>query len=213
MTIIDCPKCRKKTSNLENCEHCGSLFVRYFSKNIFDQRVNDSFLFEDDSSIVQYSFKGMEDYLKNIINDQKSFINKFGPFTKGIFLTACISSKYQNEDEYLFLIGNITEDILMCFHDSNNSLSNNRLMQSGLVINIVFLPNDDNNKLEKFRSLNTYKLFQDKSPSHEYHSFLLNCAEDSRGAAYVATQILKEVYNLTSDEITYSKWNSSPLSN
>jgi hypothetical protein len=197
MKTIQCPSCGAAATNLQNCEFCGSLFVRYVDNNLSLEIINDK------SKVDNEIISGLEDFLQDTVLRQKEFVSKYRDFNSGEFIATTIG---KTTDDYAILIGNI---------GTHTDFSSVRWIQNGLGVFLQFSAEDEFDGksclffLEKFKKIDEFKLFKNVSQNEFCQCFLLDCVYDIKGAAYISTKIAKEVFGITESKYNIDIWDSS----
>ena len=193
-----CPNCGAKTTNTENCEHCGSLLVRFAEKGIDVKNTP----YKDDSLVLPGLIKELETNLKlqekyrgKNVDTEISWLGNKG------------------EEKYLF-VNNYLDDV-----ENNDDNSDNKIFEKPqLIINFqLFYINEikdgesalNFNKnqdalLMSFTQLKAYPLFifndYERYDDDDFYSkdFFLNCGQDAKGAARLTSELLSKLYGLSS---------------
>ena len=182
--VFVCPNCGAKTTNTENCEHCGSLLVRFDEKGI---DISESSYF--DNTLV---FPGLIDELKNNLRLQAE-----GKKAQTDIFWA--------EDDYSITVLNLCE--------TSESESQSTPIQLSIELDFSQDINpespddyDANTKSEKelmkFTQLLSFPLFTSKLYKDEEFNLLhryytINCGQDADGTARLLSEILIKVMGLT----------------
>lgn len=193
-----CPNCGAKTTNTENCEHCGSLLVRFAEKGIDVKNTP----YKDDSLVLpglikelETNLKLQEKYREKNVDTEISWLGNKG------------------EEKYLF-VNNYLDDV-----ENNDDNSDNKIFEKPqLIINFqLFYINEikdgesalNFNKnqdalLMSFTQLKAYPLFifndYERYDDDDFYSkdFFLNCGQDAKGAARLTSELLNKLYGLSS---------------
>ena len=178
MKTVSCPSCGASATNHQNCEFCGSLFVRY---EIAGLNPNEIFT---NNSFMGFSFPGLSDNLRVNLASQSS--NSF------------IITDVMKDNEVLLQIvqSSAIADLL-----PGGSYS-----FPGIAVHVPFGP-ATKSLVPKFKSMAEHKLFS-VSISDDFIDCAIDYGNDSEGAAYLSSRILQTVYNcLPSDNLTYKTSN------
>lgn len=178
MKTVSCPSCGASATNHQNCEFCGSLFVRY---EIAGLNPNEIFT---NNSFMGFSFPGLSDNLRVNLASQSS--NSF------------IITDVMKDNEVLLQIvqSSAIADLL-----PGGSYS-----FPGIAVHVPFGP-ATKSLVPKFKSMAEHKLFS-VSISDDIIDCAIDYGNDSEGAAYLSSRILQTVYNcLPSDNLTYKTSN------
>ena len=174
-----CPNCGANTTSIENCEHCGSLLVRFAEKGIDISRTN--YL---DNSIV---FPGLIDEFKNNLRFQAE--NKREVRTD-IFWT----SKDGIEED--IIVYNLSEE--------SEIESQNCSVQIGIELDFSQVTNPESpnyntdyyikteNEFNKFTQLLSFPLFTsyiNKDDEDLDRFYEINCGQDVESAARILSEI------------------------
>jgi len=173
MKTIQCPSCGAAATNLQNCEFCGSLFVRYD-----DHHLNPGSLFDENSEFIGFMFPGLQNELRKNLSLQTdiSFI-----VTDVIF-----------KEQVLLQIVQTT--------GIKNMLGESSISFPGVAIHIPFT-SDREDEYNRFVGIDESKLFHTSYDNTiECHDFAIDFGNDSIGAAYLSSLYLikQEGLNKTS---------------
>ena len=194
--VYVCPNCGAKTTNTENCEHCGSLLVRFVEKGIDISNTpytTDSLVLPGLIKELETNLKLQEKYRGRNVDTEISWHDNTGK-EKWLF----ISNYWDDEEE----INDISDNTIsqkpqlilnfqLCYYneikDGELAIKNNKNQDALLM---------------SFTQLKAYSLFIFKD--HEGYEdddfytkdFYINCGQDTEGAARLASDILMKVNGL-----------------
>ena len=166
MKTIQCPSCGASASNLQNCEYCGSLFVRFS-----DLKIPAKDLYSKKGTFNSFIFPGLENELsKNLsLQTEKNWI---------------VTDVKLNNTIYAQIVAS---------KGMENLLKTNNIEIPSLAIHIPF---GEHNKIEyeKFKELEESRLFKHTyDPEIGFHDYVVDFGSDFLGASYLTSKILIEV--------------------
>lgn len=178
VTTIVCPNCGANTSNLHNCEYCGSMLVRFSEKNI----VCDESKYGKSAK----SIPGLEMALKNNLSLQKTESDT------EIAVTQIISSS----GGMLQILP--SKDAFFGFVPYASSFS--PYGERGLILRLPFairsvdmgVAETEKIKLERFKEMDCYELFTPVE-SVNATNYMIDFGEDYESASRMITSILSEI--------------------
>jgi hypothetical protein len=173
MKTIQCPSCGAAATNFQNCEFCGSLFVRA------EQVGYDvSKLFMDNE--IDIVFEGLKEAVDENILNQSKFRNISGQVGTNIFR----SKSFYEIDNTNYIIGLWNRDY------EKDPLRGE--------VSIVFEVSKLTEKQKLLLSqLDEFKLFDD---TESVGLWQIHFGKDSRGAAFLISRILNKVFGLDYSE-------------
>ena len=201
MKTISCPSCGASATNHQNCEFCGSLFVRYIDKGISLDKVMSDNVFSGEI------LPGLEDYLKDTILRQNAFVKEHEKFISGEFIATSIG---HNSEDYAVLVGNV---------GTHSDFSGKRWIENGLGVFLQFSADDEYKGksglfyLEKFKELDEFDLFNDVTQDDACKAYWIDYGNDITGAAYISSKIAKMVYGISPSNCFIDIWDSSSPEN
>ena len=169
MKTVQCPSCGAAANNLQNCDFCGSLFVRsenlgYDSSKIFS------------TGLINQIFPGLKEELDLNLKYQNEYDCDY-------FGTCAYSSKHTWSE--------LSErDGIIQITNSDFSYNEN---SKGLRGNISIDMSKDkltSIQLSKFKQMEEFKLFNKVDDDW----YKIDFGKDTKGAAYLASKILVEIY-------------------
>ena len=191
-----CPHCGANTTNLKNCEYCGSLFVRFVDQGI---DISDtSYLSEG------CKFPELENHLRR--NLQMQLGNPEESVVTDIFWKTTWKNNAMSESISVLRSG------YAGWHDDTQIRLGN--LDAGLIIVLSFdnyvnewtearkrFNQDENERLAKFKQLRSFPLFDSHSTTTGFDSkttreYAIDFGKDAEGAAKLISEILTEVYDL-----------------
>ena len=182
-----CPNCGATTTNAENCEHCGSLLVRFVAKGI---DINNT-PYTDDSLV----FPELIAELENNLRYQAE--NKDNVFTEIHWINRYGKEKYlwvDNDSVTLSENDNSPQTIHLEFEVSFDYTSD------------VNSPNyniETEGEIKNFSQLMSFPLFSvEELDGEEWYSryYTINCGSDAKGAACLLSEILTKVFGISSSD-------------
>jgi hypothetical protein len=180
MKIVQCPNCGASATNLQNCEFCGSLFVRYDDNNL-----DSGQLFDNNSKFVGFMFPGLEHELCKNLSQQ----------TDSTFIVTDVSYK-----------GNIILQIVQTT-GLDNLLGETPKSFPGIAVHVPFA-SDKEVEYERFIGIEESKLFISSYDSQlRCHDFAIDFGNDSVGATYLSTLYLMKQEGL--NEFTMLEYSTS----
>jgi hypothetical protein len=198
LTSYRCPNCGAYTTNTQNCEYCGSLFVRFVKKGI-------------DISTTTYlnndiEFPGLLQNLKRNLELQDESGNE------GVAVATDIVWENEMGDMCGCSILSTNSPLGWlddtCFQDGADCHRG-----LGIILSFCGYVNGHSEynereilKLQKFKSLSSYALFTNHNSSYTDSSndirydreYYIDFGEDAEGASRLISEILIEVYALSS---------------
>ena len=178
MKTVSCPSCGASATNHQNCEFCGSLFVRYDAEGL-----NPNEIFKN-NSFTGFTFPGLTDHLQKNLASQ----------TPNTFMVTDVLKG--NEVLLQILQSSAISDLLP---EGGSSLP-------GVSVHMPF--GVDTRYLEpKFKSMEEHKLFTISSAnaSDGIQDYAIDYGNDSIGAAFLSSKILLTVYScVQSDALTFN---------
>lgn len=216
---ITCPNCGASTSNHQNCEYCGSLFVRYHDLGL-----------QYDNHKYEEQIIGLKEALKDNLSAQKrnvqNHIDTFIRCEDPRFTIEVMNPKAMHDMIYYTLECNsgtveLHTQPSMQFQTSEPSLL--------VCFRFVELPTSwtrfdsaakDENDTQKaihnrFKNMEEYPLFKHVEEdlytsanlkNSKFHSYYIDFGQDFEGAAAIISQYIKIVYgiyNLASLDVNY----------
>jgi len=179
MQTVTCPACGASATNLQNCEYCGSLFVRYSDKGV---RQDADSLFGEERRFEGFIFTGLEEELRKNISLQ----------AKETFIVTDIHAPSSSQPTSLQIV------------QSNFDKRNLDPSFPGIAIHIPFAPGNGND-FEKFMELEESALFTKIDDDEKFYSYFVDFGNDSIGAAHLSSIILVNVMGVPeSDLLEYS---------
>lgn len=191
VSTIVCPNCGASTSNIHNCEFCGSALVQFAAKDV----AVDSSKYGKEAKAIP----GLVDAIKNNILLQKNDFGTDVPITE-VIQTTCLR-QYSTYQLMPISLANLGLNI-------NNPFS--EVQTKGIVLRIPFLvrsadsslANEHARKLSIFKQLDCFPLFSEASVKEGVFYFL-QFGEDYETAAKLLTSAITEIDNC-SDISLYS---------
>lgn len=178
MKTVSCPSCGASATNHQNCEFCGSLFVRYDAEGL-----NPNEIFKN-NSFTGFTFPGLTDHLQKNLASQ----------TPNTFMVTDVLKG--NEVLLQIVQSSAISDLLP---EGGSSLP-------GVSVHMPF--GADTRYLEpKFKSMEEHKLFTISSAnsSDGFQDYAIDYGNDSIGAAFLSSKILLTVYScVQSDALTFN---------
>lgn len=177
MKTVQCPSCGASASNLQNCEFCGSLFVRFNDLNIITKD-----LYSKNGEFNKFIFPGLEKELSKNLSLQ----------TKENWIVTDVNL---NNKIYAQIVASKgIEDLL----------KKNNIKIPSISIHIPF---GEHNKyeFEKFQELEESRLFKHTYDQESgFHDYVIDFGSDARGASYLVSKILIEVEGIDPEsELNY----------
>ena len=169
MQTIKCNSCGASGQNIQNCEFCGSLFVRYNNLGLSLTNV-----LSDKGELTGFVFPGLENELKKNLSMQ----------TDTNFIVTDI--EFLNINYAQIVASNMVIDLLQTSNITVPSIS-------------IHLPFTEDREAEhyKFSCLKEKTLFK-HSYNNEFscHDYIMEFGKDALGAAYLVSKLLIEVEGL-----------------
>ena len=183
--VITCPNCGASTTNVENCEHCGSFLVRFVDKGIDLSKtsyINDSATFPRLATELKRNLKLQEEHTDNYVTTDLWYQNEAG-YSEGV----CINDN-GSERGLCVVLG------FQTYTNANDDWQKqyNRHVKRQL---------ETFKKLYCF-TLVTSRIFNDVDKSgHERYcrEYTIDFGNDAEGAARLTAEILQKVYKWTLD--------------
>lgn len=183
--VITCPNCGASTTNVENCEHCGSFLVRFVDKGIDLSKtsyINDSATFPRLATELKRNLKLQEEHTDNYVTTDLWYQNEAG-YSEGV----CINDN-GSERGLCVVLG------FQTYTNANDDWQKqyNRHVKRQL---------ETFKKLDCF-TLVTSRIFNDVDKSgHERYcrEYTIDFGNDAEGAARLTSEILQKVYKWTLD--------------
>lgn len=183
--VITCPNCGVSTTNVENCEHCGSFLVRFVDKGIDLSKtsyINDSATFPRLATELKRNLKLQEEHTDNYVTTDLWYQNEAG-YSEGV----CINDN-GSERGLCVVLG------FQTYTNANDDWQKqyNRHVKRQL---------ETFKKLDCF-TLVTSRIFNDVDKSgHERYcrEYTIDFGNDAEGAARLTSEILQKVYKWTLD--------------
>lgn len=220
LTAICCPNCGANTTNHQNCEYCGSLFVRYrdlgikFDKQKYEDQIVGLEAALRDNLSAQHSTNG--------INHITTFISCDNPG----FAVQVMNPKAMRDMVYFTLQGSLDTYVLHTRPRISVDSNENSLM---VCFRFIEMPkswtkfdsvaNNENETMAKmhsrFKTMDEYQLFKYvEEPLYtagnikncKYHSYYIDFGNDYKGAAAIISQYVMRVlgiYNLKRLQVNY----------
>lgn len=168
MKTIQCPSCGAAATNLQNCEFCGSLFVRYEPNNIVLDVSQENGVFSG------FIFPNLESALKKNIELQVK-----SNYQENIIMDICLPN-----GDVLFQVVN------------SSCLADEYLLNPSIPGLAIYLAFDDEETVEnRFLSIAESKLFK-KSFFDGIPTYAIDFGKDVTGASYLVSKILVDVYEI-----------------
>ena len=181
MKTKQCPSCGASASNLQNCEFCGSFFVRYS-----DLKITSKDLYSKVGEFNKFIFPGLEHELSRNLSLQ----------TKKNFIVTDI--KLNNTIHAQIVASYAIQDLLKSSNIEIPSLA-------------IHVPFPEHNKIEhdKFRELEESRLFKyTHNAEIGVHDYVIDFGSDCLGASYLVSKILIEVNGIDPEsELNYESSN------
>jgi len=183
MKTVSCPSCGASATNHQNCEFCGSLFVRYEGAGMSP---NEIFI---NNSFTGFSFPGLSDHLKMNLDSQ----------TQDTFM---VTDVMKGNDVLLQIVQS---------SGAADMLPGGNFSSPGIAVHLPFddtqsIPNELN-----FKTLEEHKLFKLSNNMQGIKDYAIDYGNDSVGAAYLSSKLLQTLfYCAQSDALTF---NTSDYSN
>lgn len=191
LKTLVCPNCGANTTNTQNCEYCGSLFVRFVDKGI-DIR-NTSYLSDT------YSFPYLLPELKKNLALQEANPDF-------VVMTDICWIDEKGKDHYICVASGL------CWLDESPIMGFGEV--GGLKISFGFdiyqnnhdyeLNKMEDEKLSRFESLPSFPLFAYHSSTYDHvlhgnticREYAINFGKDAEGATKLVSEILTQIYGL-----------------
>lgn len=171
MKTAQCPSCGASATNTQNCEFCGSLFVRAYERG-FDL---SNFPIAD---LANFSFSGLKQELDNNLSLRKKYDCDY-------FHTEVYPTKL----DWLNLT---TDDGLLRIHNlSINGVRQNNSLSIELVADRL-----SSIQLERLLKMPEYPLFESSGIGQERY-WVINFGTDTNGAAFLISRILISIFELS----------------
>lgn len=193
VSTIVCPNCGASTSNRHNCEYCGSLLVRFITKDIpLDDYQKNTFVYD-----------GIESALKtNLLLQETSGNDKI-----------CITDVFSDNGE-LDIKFVPSADATFGLDTPYNPFEN--ASKPSLAVRVPFQVNSPNlefafeerKALAAFKQMDIFPLFTEVGSQYNM-TYYIDFGKDYESASRMFTNIMKKVYNCT--EKTTLIFNSSTI--
>ncbi|MDR1747222.1 MAG: TM2 domain-containing protein [Tannerella sp.] len=185
-----CPNCGASSTNLQNCEFCGSSLIRLQQQGINIEQAG----YKDDSKI----FKGLVSALKRNLDLQDMAIRK----NENESVTTNIRVKRNGKLEPVCTITRVLAAV-----DDEIFFPNADASKQHLMVVFGYCPDDiegDALKLRKFRNLDILELFTEKivydNDEDKWFEHAIDFGSDAEGAAQLISKVLHEVENIPYEE-------------
>ena len=185
MNTVKCPSCGAAANNIQNCDFCGSLFVRsanlgYDSSKIFN------------SGSINQIFPGLKEALDLNIKDQNEYDCDY--FTTEVYTSY---ESWLNQS-----VGN-WKDLILTVENSDftNYSTNEKAIGVRGDICILMTKRDENSdnkqgltpiQFARFTKMEEFKFFEKVDDDSIFYK--LDFGIDTKGAAFLVTKILIEVF-------------------
>lgn len=189
MTIktVKCPNCGSSATNLQNCEFCGSLFVRFPILNLETEKyIQDNLIYSGLEEKIQEALGYCESY---------EFVN--------IYIKLGNKSLFQ-----------LSRSSMVKKYLNNLQLSYSSEINDGIGIVNIFDKNEDL-YMQRFLDLEESILFY-QSSEIENSFFAIDYGKDIKAAALLSSILLNKVYRINPNSILnieIEHWNEKDLIN
>lgn len=193
-----CPNCGANTTNVENCEYCGSLLIRFAQRKI---NIN-----KDEYSIetCHVDIDMIKEFEKNLKRQEETNDRVVTDIYVKKNLHKCVSIDRTG-------FGKWNDGSSISLNDSNKGLivilSFEAYVEYG---NIIYSPATEK-KVKMFKSLKSYPLFLNNISKARYNTnvygaeqyvdeYAIDFGIDAEGAAILISEILSKVYKIEDSE-------------
>lgn len=184
MKTVSCPSCGASATNHQNCEFCGSLFVRYDSAGLSP---NEIFTNNSLTELENNSFPNLKEQLDLNLSLRKHYSCDY-------FHTEIYPSKL----DWLNLTTENGDGILRV-----HNLTDGTILKDSLIIEILESSLSPAQILA-LKRLKEFVFFDYQYDSSGNGYWWMNFGSDTKGAAYFISNLLREVYDLEANANVYS---------
>lgn len=191
ITMVVCPNCGAKTTDHQNCEYCGSLFVRFGANKTDIARSycsNEKFIYPTLEKALELNCKLQYSH-EEVVTDVYFGTRNDKDEVVWDTLAVIQSNRIGNNSE-LFFPNAVDGRLAICFC-------------CNFKIGAEFNAEEKvRARMLKFESLSCNSLFKRKSftqDGYRIHVFYIDFGNDYKGAAAIVTEIMTGVYELPKD--------------